>query len=147
VRIDVELQAQGAATCKHPRDVSTPRQQRIRDAALELLRERPGLGQREIADTLRAELGVGASGAVKAIRALEQSGEIVSRREERRKVYQPAAEPPEELARPEPPPVPRPFDLRPQPPAKPPLPLWTYGAAVLGAIVCNFLIVWLLVHA
>jgi DNA-binding transcriptional ArsR family regulator len=113
---------------------------RTRDAALRLVSERPGLGQRELAEELRAELGVGVSVAVEALRALESSGALVSRRDGRRKVY-------EALASPEPPPLPDPGPSAPGAPARRRLPVWAYGVALLGAIGCDVLIVWLLVHA
>jgi DNA-binding transcriptional ArsR family regulator len=122
--------------------VTTQRQQGTRAAALRLVRERPGLGQRELAEELRAELGVGASAAIEALRELEAAGAIVSRRDGRRKIYEAAA--PEE-------PPPLSDDVEPPPdasaPAARPVPAWAYGAALLGAIVFNVLIVWLLVHA
>jgi hypothetical protein len=120
-------------------EVTTPRQERTREAALRLVGQRPGLGQRELAEALREELAVGLSGAIEAIRRLESGGQIASRREGRRKVYEP-------IERAAPPPLPSGQEVE-RPPAPRPLPFWAYGAAVLGAIVCNVLIVWLLVHA
>ena len=58
--------------------------------AVEIVAERPGIGQRELAERLRDETGVGLSSAVAIIRLLERDGQLGSYREGRRKAYEPA---------------------------------------------------------